>query len=83
MGERILNEINNILELIFETTIATKYEKQKFLLKAQAKNEMLKILIRICHQNNLIDQKQYLEIEDILQETGKMIFGWLKYERNK
>lgn len=83
LGEKILEIILSILELVFKTTICNKYEKEQSLLSAQAKNELLKILIRILHQRGYIDQKKYLEIQSILNEIGKMTSGWIKYTRNK
>lgn len=82
LGEKILNNILNILELSFKATICNKYEKEQNLLLAQAKNELLKVLIRIIHQRQYIDQKKYLEIQCILNEIGRMLSGWIKYARN-
>ena len=83
LGQKLLLNNLDILELIFLSTITTKYEKEGFLIRAQAKNELIKILIRISHQNDYIDQKKYLEIQSILNELGKMLSGWIKYIRNK
>lgn len=82
LGEKILSNNLEILELCFKTSIATKYQKEKYVLEAQAKNELLKILIRISHQSEYIDQRKYLEIQSLLNEIGKMLSGWLKYTRN-
>jgi hypothetical protein len=39
---------------------------------------VLKVLIRLAKETRAIDNPQYLEIQVILQEIGKMIGGWIK-----
>ena len=40
---------------------------------------LLKVLIRLAHDTRTIDQPQYLELQAILQEIGKMVGGWIKF----
>ena len=60
----------------------SKYEKEKVLAKANSKVELLKILFRISLNCTIVESKEYLEIENKLQEIGKMTQGWIKYTRN-
>ena len=59
---------------------ASKYEKEKILLKANSKVELLKILFRISLNCTIVESKEYLEMENMLQEIGKMTQGWIKYK---
>lgn len=43
------------------------------------KLDLLKVLIRLAHDTHTIDQPQYLELQAILQEIGKMVGGWIKF----
>ena len=52
LGEKIENSILESIEILILASQASKYEKEKLLLKANAKNELLKILFRI----SLVDQ---------------------------
>ncbi len=82
LGEKIENIILETIEIIVIANGTNKYEKEKYLLKANAKVEMLKLLFRIVLNCQIIDFKKYLEAEGLLQEIGKMAQGWIKYTRN-
>ena len=82
LGEKIENSILEAMEFFILANQASKYEKEKILLKANSKIELLKILFRVSLNCQIIDGKEYLEIENRLQEIGKMTQGWIKYSRN-
>ena len=42
------------------------------------KLDLLKVLICLAQETHTITLKQYTAIQDILQEAGQMIGGWLK-----
>ena len=82
LGEKIENSILEAMEFYILANQASKYEKEKVLLKANSKVELLKILFRISLNCTIIESKEYLEMENKLQEIGKMTQGWIKYSRN-
>lgn len=82
LGEKIENSILEAMEFYILANQASKYEKEKILLKANSKVELLKILFRISLNCTIIESKEYLEMENKLQEIGKMTQGWIKYSRN-
>jgi hypothetical protein len=82
LGEKIENSILEAMEFYILANQVSKYEKEKILLKANSKVELLKILFRVSLNCQIIDGKEYLEIENKLQEIGKMTQGWIKYSRN-
>lgn len=41
--------------------------------------DLLKVLIRLAKETHTITPKQYMELQTLLQEIGKMIGGWLKF----
>ena len=51
-------------------------------MKANAKIEVLKILFRLALDNDFINENQYLQNEEYLQEAGRMLGGWIKYLRS-
>lgn len=81
IGEKIENEILSIIELVTEANTVTKYERERFLIKANGKNECLKILVRLCFDMTIIEFKTYINLEKRIQEIGKQIQGWIKYTR--
>lgn len=82
LGEKIENSILVAIEMLILVNQVSKYEKEKILLKVNAKNELLKVLFRVCLNCKIIDTDQYLTAENLLQETGKMTQGWIKFARN-
>jgi hypothetical protein len=82
LGEKIENSILEAIEILILANQASKYEKEKMLLKANSKIELLKILFRICLNCEILNQQEYLNTEKRLQEIGKMNQGWIKYSRN-
>lgn len=82
MGEKIENSILESIELFILANQVSKYEKEKNLIKANSKIELLKILFRISLNCEILEGKEYLKIEARLQEIGKMTQGWIKYTRN-
>jgi len=82
LGEKIENSILESIEMLILANQASKYEKEKILMKANSKIELLKILFRISLNCQIIEGKEYLETENKLQEIGRMTQGWIKYSRN-
>jgi len=77
LGEKIESLILELLELTFNALSRPKNEKLLVVRKISSKNDLLKILIRLCYEIKLIDQKKYIRIQEYLQEIGEMIGGWL------
>lgn len=83
LGEKMEKTILDGIELYILASTSSKFEKEKILLKANCKIELLKILFRITLNCGIIDSKTYLEHESSLQEAGKMTQGWIKFTRNQ
>lgn len=82
LGEKIENSILESIEMFLFANNVSKYEKEKILIKANTKIELLKILFRISLNCKIIESREYLETENRIQEIGKMTQGWIKYTRN-
>jgi hypothetical protein len=72
----MLNTTCNILDSL----IAARYSKDKrdILFRANLHIEQLRFQVRLCHDEKLISEKQYLYISGLIIETGSMTGGWLK-----
>jgi len=57
--------------------------KENQLLKINSQNETLKLLYRLAYETKIIETKDYLALESLLQEIGKMLGGWIKYLKAK
>ena len=65
LGEKIENSILEAMEFYILANQASKYEKEKILLKANSKAELLKILFRISLNCAILESKEYLEMENL------------------
>ena len=66
------------MELIFNAVSLPGKEKGEVLQKASLKIDLLKILIRLTKEVRALDNKKYIQLQQELQEIGKMIGGWLR-----
>lgn len=78
LGQRCENTLLDFLEAITVAGGLSKIEKVPILQKASTKLDLTKILIRLCKDLKILDNKKYLELESSLQEIGKMLGGWIK-----
>lgn len=67
-----------LLEAVITAGHQQGYEKQSYLKVISEKLDLLKVLIRLAKEIRAINSAQYLEIQTIIQEIGKMIGGWIK-----
>jgi len=76
---KIENLCLEIIDLGTTAALESKTNKFPILNTVRIKIEILKRLIRISHELNIIDQKRYIRLEADLQELSKMANGWIKY----
>jgi len=55
-----------------------KENKFSLLSDARIKTEVLKRLVRIASDLNVIENKAYLNLESLLQEISRMVNGWIR-----
>lgn len=79
---KIENICLDIFNLAVTAALEIKNNKLPILNSARIKIEVLKKLIRITRELNIIENKNYIYLESDLQEISKMINGWIKYLRD-
>ena len=72
------NTILELLETVIEIVHRKGEEKLQALYLISDKVDLLKVFIRLAKDTRAIDKKQYLEIQKVIQEVGKMVGGWIK-----
>lgn len=82
LGQKIDATILEIFELLFKIPLLSKDKKAEVVQAISAKIDLLKILLRLGHDNKSIPVKTYLSLQEKLQEIGKMVGGWIKYLQN-
>ena len=81
LGERIEHASIDLLEGII--TANQKREKQSSLVEASVKLDILRIFIRLSKDLRLLDLKKYETLSTHITEIGRMLGGWIKYEKEK
>lgn len=81
LGGAIEKNILAILELIFEANTLPRPLRETPLIRANAKCETLKLLIRMSFELKLLENTQYFQLSADLREVGKMLGGWIKFVR--
>ena len=81
----ITNRMENIALDIVECLIEAKYQKEKKLVlkKVNFSLEKMRILLRISHDAKLISTKSYNFATKSINETGMMLGGWLKQQKDR
>jgi len=79
---KIENICLEIINLAIQASLENKINKLPPLNSARIKIEILKRLLRITNELNIVEIKRYIDIELSLQEISKMTNGWIKYLNN-
>jgi len=78
LGEKMSKTSLDIMELLIIASSASKEEKMSILARADAKLELLKMLVRLAEEIKSISTKKYLNLQEKLQEIGRMLGGWIR-----
>ena len=76
LGQRLDDIALDIFELL--SSIPTTNDKVSTLNQISIKLDLLKILVRLAKDSLALNDKVYLELQEILQEIGRMLGGWIK-----
>ena len=64
--------------MIFQTLEFPIKPRTHILTRVSMKVDVLRILIRLAQDTKAIDQKKYAVLQDIINEIGRMLGGWMK-----
>jgi len=76
---KIENICLELINLIITASLESGAKKLPILYSTRIKIEILKRLIRICKELNVIEDRNYIDVEFNLCEISKMTNGWIKY----
>ncbi len=65
-----------MLELLF--SVPTSSDKVEVLQKISIKLDLVKVLLRLGKETQAIENNNYLALESILAEIGRMLGGWIR-----
>ena len=67
-----------LLEVLIETSHQHGPDRLQSLYYISNKLDFFKVLIRLAKETHTVDLKQYVAIQEIIQEVGRMLGGWIK-----
>lgn len=76
--QRCESIILDILEGILLTSQTYKAEKLSILEKTSLKLNFLRVFLRLMKEVKTIDNKKYTVLEELVDEIGRMLGGWIK-----
>jgi hypothetical protein len=76
--ERCENLLIDIIEAFLEAGYAKTANKVLILDKASVKLNALRMFIRLMKETHVIDMKKYLAIQEMIDEIGRMLGGWIR-----
>lgn len=78
MGQKSETVLLDMLEMIIVASNLPKQDKLPVLRNASTKIDVLRVFFKLGKDLKIIDNKKYIEFENIIVEIGKMIGGWIK-----
>lgn len=76
--QRCENTILDILEGILTASQMYKTEKVPTLERTSVKLNLLRVFFRLMKEVKTIDNKKYVTLEELVDEIGRMLGGWIK-----
>ena len=76
LGQKLDQIAIELIEFIVRAGYLQREQKLPILEKSVVSVDLLKILLRLAKDNKALDNKKYLQLENNLQEIGRMIGGW-------
>lgn len=77
------NIILDILEGILLASQTYKAEKLPILEKTSLKLNFLRVFLRLMKEVKTIDNKKYTVLEELVDEIGRMLGGWIKSTKER
>ncbi|OGY43588.1 MAG: hypothetical protein A3B89_04945 [Candidatus Buchananbacteria bacterium RIFCSPHIGHO2_02_FULL_40_13] len=81
--QRNENLILELLEYILTASQISKIEKLPILEQASVKLNFLRVFLRLMKELKIIDTKKYITMEQIADEIGRMLGGWIKSTKER
>lgn len=80
---RCENLILEVLESIVVASQLSKLEKLPILQKGSIKLNFLRVLIRLCKDTKILDDKKYIFLQQNIDKIGLQFGGWIKSTRDR
>lgn len=75
---RVENSCLDVVEGILQATQLHKLDKLPVLSVVSTKLNLLRFFVRLAYELRLIDGKKYVNLQQPIDEIGRMLGGWIK-----
>jgi len=76
--ERCENAILDMVEAILEAGYAKSAQKVAVLGHASVKLNIVRFFVRFLKETHAIDTKKYVKLQEMIDEIGRMLGGWIR-----
>jgi len=83
LWQRCENLILDVLESILWASQLSKTDKLPILKKASLWLNFLRVFLRLSKEVKAIDNKKYTLLQEIVDEIGRMLGGWIKSTKER
>lgn len=83
LGQKIQSVILEILEEVLRAAQTPRSEKLPYLEKANFALNLLRVFFRIGEETKAIDQRKYVFFQEMIDEIGRMLGGWIRSIRRR
>lgn len=81
--QKIMNICVEMIEDLLTVNYLNGTEKLTLLNKISVKVDLLRVFIRLAHETKAINDKRYMALQEVLDEIGRMLGGWIKNAKGK
>lgn len=78
LGSKIDLLLLEIIEYIFSAASVTQHERLVRINSATTRLDLLKFFLQVAWEIKALDTKKYIILSEKLDETGRMLGGWIK-----
>lgn len=78
LWQRVENTNLDIIEYILKASELNRSEKYPVLLETSTKLNLMRVLIRLMKDVRAVNGKNYMSLQQQIDEVGRMLGGWIK-----
>jgi hypothetical protein len=78
LWQRCQNICLDILQGLIATGYVPPDKRAEKLMRLSESVDLLRVLVRLCFETKVLNQKAYLSIQQAIDDIGRMLGGWLK-----
>jgi len=79
VGQKITDEAMCLIQCIYQAN--KSFDKGPALEKAREHTEMIRVYVRLMHEFNQLSLKQFVEINQNIEDVSKQITAWESYSK--